>query len=127
MNQRVFTLVERVIWSILLSTEISIVLGGIMAVKHVCPKCNGTDVYFTKKQIITGIGGIYGNRQKEVERPFCRKCDIEARVIGLDKQGREMSATQTANKQVWGVYVRISIVITVLMLGLWLWSTGLFS
>jgi len=53
-----------------------------MATTHICPKCNCTDVYFAKKQIITGLGGIYGNRQKEVERPFCRKCDIEASSPG---------------------------------------------
>jgi hypothetical protein len=89
-----------------------------MALSYVCPKCDGTDVYFAKKLIITGLGGIYGNRQKEVERPFCRKCDIEAKVSGRDTEGI---------KKFWVLYARISIGVAVVMLMLWLWASGIFS
>lgn len=82
-----------------------------MAATHVCPKCNGTDVYFAKKQVITGLGGIYGNRQKEVERAFCRKCDIEAPATGRDTDGM---------KKVWGI-PGISIVVAVVVLVAWLY------
>lgn len=88
-----------------------------MAATHVCPKCNGTDVYFAKKQIITGLGGIYGNRQKEVERAFCRKCDIEAPATGRDTDGM---------KKFWGIYARISIVVAVVVLVAWLY-VGFFD
>jgi hypothetical protein len=83
--------------------------GEIMPLTYVCPKCNGTDVYFAKKQIITGIGGVYGNRQKEVDRPFCRKCDIEAQTTGRDEDGM---------KKFWRIYGQVAIVVLV-VLGVW--------
>ena len=43
-----------------------------------CPKCGSQDVYKGNKTILGGIGGIYGNRSKDVLRNFCRVCDIEA-------------------------------------------------
>ena len=42
-----------------------------------CPKCGGVEHYMGKQRVTKGIGGIYGNRQKEVMLPFCRTCDIE--------------------------------------------------
>ena len=61
-----------------------------MTWSYVCPKCNGTDVYWAKKQILTGLGGIWGNRAKEVQRPFCRECDIEANSVNLSSEGDEI-------------------------------------
>lgn len=49
-----------------------------MATEYECPKCGGTDFYSNKVRVTKGVGGIYGNRQGEVLRPFCRVCDIEA-------------------------------------------------
>jgi len=46
-----------------------------------CPKCGSQETYMANKTIIGGIGGIYGNRSKNVMRPFCRSCDIEALSI----------------------------------------------
>jgi hypothetical protein len=65
-----------------------------MAPTYVCPKCSGTDVYFRNKQKITGLGGIYGNRQKEVKAPFCRKCDIEADPMPVGKDGKVLSGAE---------------------------------
>ena len=70
-----------------------------MSFAYKCPKCSGEDVYFNKKQVITGIGGIYGNRQKEVERPFCRKCDIEANQIVIGEDGKVIPQEQIARNQ----------------------------
>ena len=67
-----------------------------MALTYVCPKCSGTDVYFGNKQKITGVGGIYGNRQKEVKAPFCRKCDIEADPIPVGEDGKVLSGAELA-------------------------------
>lgn len=39
-----------------------------------CPRCGGTDIYFAKRQRITGLGGVYGNRAKMVDTPLCRAC-----------------------------------------------------
>ena len=52
-----------------------------------CPKCNSQDVYFGAKTILGGIGGIYGNRSKDVRRPFCRTCDIEALPLKGESKG----------------------------------------
>jgi hypothetical protein len=65
-----------------------------MAPTYVCPKCKGKDVYFANKQKITGIGGIYGNRQKEFKAPFCRKCDIEADLTPVGKNGKPLSGAE---------------------------------
>jgi hypothetical protein len=93
-----------------------------VAVKHVCPKCNGNDVYFNKKQIITGFGGILGNRQREVERPFCRKCDIEAKEIRLHSDGSEMSAEAAEMRKSWGFSMKISLGMAIGVVGIYLWA-----
>jgi hypothetical protein len=93
-----------------------------MAVKHVCPKCNGNDVYFNKKQIITGVGGVWGNRQREVERPFCRKCDIEAKEIRLYSDGSEMTTEEAANMKFWGLFMKISLGVAIGVVGIYLWA-----
>lgn len=83
-----------------------------MAVTYVCPKCSGTDVYFAKKQVVKGLGGIYGSHQKEVQRPFCRNCDIEAEATGRDTDGM---------KKFWVIYARIAVVVAVVVLSAWLY------
>jgi hypothetical protein len=40
-----------------------------------CPKCGGTDFFMSKRNVVTGIGGIYGNRGGVKEFPVCRVCD----------------------------------------------------
>ena len=35
-----------------------------------------------------GIGGIWGNRSKDVRRPFCRTCDIEALPVQGESKGK---------------------------------------
>lgn len=55
--------------------------------KFECPKCLGTDVYFADQQIITGLGGIYGSRAKQIKKPFCRNCDVVANTILIDSNG----------------------------------------
>jgi len=42
--------------------------------KYECPRCNGTEVYFAKRQEITGVGGVYGNRARMVQTPLCKGC-----------------------------------------------------
>lgn len=45
-----------------------------MELTYQCPKCGGNDIYFAKRQRITGLGGIYGNRAKMVDTPLCKVC-----------------------------------------------------
>lgn len=52
-----------------------------------CPKCGSQDVYKGNKTILGGIGGIYGNRSKDVLRSFCRVCDIEALPLNSRPEG----------------------------------------
>jgi len=42
--------------------------------KYECPRCDGTEVYFAKRQEITGVGGVYGNRARMVQTPLCKGC-----------------------------------------------------
>ena len=97
-----------------------------MAWSYVCPKCKGTDVYFAKKQILTGIGGVWGNRAKEVQRPFCKECDIEANSIHLDSEGNQVSPwtpSLIARYVLWLVGT-----FGLLIMGfIWLWNNSSFS
>jgi hypothetical protein len=40
-----------------------------------CPKCGGTDYFFSKRNVITGIGGVWGNRGGVKQFPVCKVCD----------------------------------------------------
>lgn len=66
-------------------------------------------MYFAKKQEIRGLGGIYGQRAREVLRPFCTTCDIE----GLQKY------EQQSYWPLWRVFLIISGIV-LLLLGIFL-------
>jgi hypothetical protein len=87
-------------------------LGGYMA-KFIdkCPKCLGTDTYFAKKQITTGIVAGWGGKQIDIQAPYCKKCDIEANRIPLDKNGNEVSPEFSWKKGGWGCAVLVLIMI----------------
>jgi hypothetical protein len=40
-----------------------------------CPKCGGTDYFLSKRNVITGIGGVWGNRGGVKQFPVCKVCD----------------------------------------------------
>lgn len=80
-----------------------------MSWSYVCPKCKGTEVYFAKKQILTGIGGIWGNKAKEVQRPFCMKCDIEANSMNLDSEGNQVNTWTPRAKVVNAIMIAIAL------------------
>jgi len=40
-----------------------------------CPKCGGSDYFFSKRNVITGIGGVWGNRGGVKKFPVCKVCD----------------------------------------------------
>ena len=47
-----------------------------------CPRCHGTEIYFAKRQRMTGFGGIYGTRSKMVNTPLCKTCGENAEYDG---------------------------------------------
>lgn len=52
-----------------------------MPITYKCPRCGGNDIYFAKRQRITGVGGIYGNKAKMVKTALCRACGENADAI----------------------------------------------
>jgi hypothetical protein len=42
---------------------------------YICPKCGGTDYFMSTRNVIKGVGGIYGNRGGTKKFPVCRNCD----------------------------------------------------
>lgn len=46
-----------------------------MKTNLVCPKCGGTDYFLSERNVITGMGGIYGNRAGTKKFPVCKTCD----------------------------------------------------
>ena len=41
----------------------------------ICPKCGGADYFLSERNVVKGIGGIYGNRGGTKKFPVCRTCD----------------------------------------------------
>jgi predicted nucleic acid-binding Zn ribbon protein len=56
----------------------------------VCPKCGRTDYFLSERNVVKGIGGIYGNRGGTKKFPVCRTCDeiMAKSAESLQKQGR---------------------------------------
>ena len=40
-----------------------------------CPKCGGSDYFVSQRNVIKGVGGIWGNRGGVKGFPVCRICD----------------------------------------------------
>jgi hypothetical protein len=78
-----------------------------MSPTYLCPRCDGTEIYFAKRQRITGLGGIYGNRAVMVNTSLCKKCGETANVI-LNERERK--------KHGWAIAVAVlGIVFTVFL------------
>jgi ssDNA-binding Zn-finger/Zn-ribbon topoisomerase 1 len=52
--------------------------GIAMELTYKCPRCNGTDTYLAKRQVIKGKGVFL--RAKMVDTPTCRQCGETANV-----------------------------------------------
>ena len=63
-----------------------------MAITYKCPRCGGTDIYFAKRQRITGVGGIYGNSAKMVKTALCKECGENADIIRDKKDTQKIMA-----------------------------------
>jgi hypothetical protein len=46
-----------------------------MAKTYNCPKCGGVDYFMSNRNVMKGIGGIYGNRGGVKSFPVCKVCD----------------------------------------------------
>lgn len=56
----------------------------------VCPRCGGTDIYIAKRERITGLGGIYGNRAKMEDTFLCKACGENAEVNLGSPENKEL-------------------------------------
>lgn len=78
-----------------------------MSPTYLCPRCNGNEIYFAKRQRITGLGGIYGNRAIMVNTPLCKACGETANIT-LNAQERK--------KRGWAIAVAVlGIVFTIFL------------
>lgn len=59
-------------WGVAIDPEKNYIL---VMTNYKCPKCGGTDFFMSKRNVMTGIGGIWGNRGGVKEFPVCRVCD----------------------------------------------------
>jgi hypothetical protein len=55
-----------------------------------CPKCGGSDYFVSQRNVMKGIGGIWGNRGGIRGFPVCRVCDeiMTSRQIPEIQQAR---------------------------------------
>lgn len=79
-----------------------------------CPKCGGNDAYSAKKQQVVGLGGIYGSRQREVKRPFCRNCDIEMFNV---KQEAAREQSEIVAKKIFKTLPLVFVLMLVILIG----------
>ena len=79
-----------------------------------CPKCGGNDAYSARKQEVVGLGGIYGSRQREVKRPFCRTCDIEMFSV---KQEAARERGDILAKKIWKIFPLFFVLTIVITFG----------
>jgi hypothetical protein len=47
----------------------------VVEVSYKCPKCGGSDYFMSTRNVMKGIGGIYGNRGGMKKFPVCKVCD----------------------------------------------------
>jgi len=40
-----------------------------------CPKCGGSDYFMSQRNVMKGMGGLYGNRGGVKKFPVCRVCN----------------------------------------------------
>ena len=40
-----------------------------------CPKCGGSDYFMSTRNVMKGMGGIWGNRGALKKFPVCKVCD----------------------------------------------------
>jgi hypothetical protein len=46
-----------------------------MTKSYTCPKCGGSDYFMSNRNVMKGVGGIYGNRGGVKQFPVCKVCD----------------------------------------------------
>ena len=56
----------------------------------VCPKCGGTDYFLSERNVVKGMGGIYGNTGGTKKFRVCKTCDeiMAKSAESLQKQGK---------------------------------------
>jgi len=50
--------------------------------QYKCPKCGGSDYFVSNRNVMKGIGGIYGNRGGVKKFPVCKVCEEIMDTIG---------------------------------------------
>lgn len=64
-----------------------------------CPRCGSSEFYFAKRQVITGLGGIYGQRARMVKTPLCKAC---GEVVDYDRRSkRQIVLGEKLKKNKW--------------------------
>ena len=53
-----------------------------MTRQYKCPKCGGSDYYMSNRNVMKGIGGIWGNRGGVKKFPVCKVCEEIMDTIG---------------------------------------------
>ena len=53
-----------------------------MAKQYKCPKCGGSDYFMSNRNVMKGIGGIYGNRGGVKKFPVCKVCEEIMDTVG---------------------------------------------
>ena len=53
-----------------------------MTTTYKCPKCGGSDYFMSTRNVMKGMGGLYGNRGGVKKFPVCKVCDEI-----MDKEG----------------------------------------
>jgi ribosomal protein S27E len=72
-----------------------------------CPKCGGTEYFMSQRNVMKGIGGLWGNTGGLKAFPVCRVCD---EIMALPKGRSKLLKVVLI---VLGIYVGIIIIFVV--------------
>jgi hypothetical protein len=75
------------------------------------------------KTIMGGIGGVWGNRSKDVIKPFCRTCDIEALSVGkIERANRTRTPSKLETREQLPIFAFLLIGLIIMLLPVNQWG-----
>ena len=69
--------------------------------KGTCPRCGEIEVYIAKREIMTGIGGVWGHRVKFVNHAICKDCGEIAITQGQIDFQKDVSRWNRRFLKIW--------------------------
>jgi hypothetical protein len=73
--------------------------------EYECPKCGGSDYFMSQRNVMKGMGGLYGNRGGVKKFPVCRVCNEIMDKFGEVTEERWEPKKGTAGSAIKGMMI----------------------